>query len=361
MKLTLVTCLLVALALFSTVASTSERGARLKVKVFIITMFDGIPFIGGETLNWVQNENLTLDIEVPGLSPNFPYVHCRPPTAANPHTTEICAITTDQTFTNAGPSMSATIFSGLFDFTDTYFMVAGIAGVDPADGTLGSAAWAHFVVNYGLAYEIDARQMPAGWPYGYTGFGPVPPGVYPTRIIGVEVFELNYNLMQIAYQLTKNLNLSVNDNPTAQAYRANYPAPPANQPPTVIQCDSTAIDTYWHGSYLSERSNNWTTLLTNGTGNYCMTNEEDSATMSALNRGYQAGLLDFTRVMVLRTASNFDQPYPGETPYESLQANSGGFVPSLLNAYLVGSTMANEIINHWHQYKDGVPGTIDVY
>jgi len=351
-----ITSLILALAL----VSTSDATAPLKVRVFVITMFD-IPFIGVETLRWIQNQNLTMDIEVPGLSPNFPYVHCKPPGTSDPHTSDLCAITTDQTFTNAAPSMMATIFSGLFDFSLTYFMVAGIAGVDPADGTLGSAAWAHYVVNYGLAYEIDARQMPPTWPYGYTGFGPVPPGSYPTRLIGLEVFELNSNLMQIAYDLTKNLNLEVNDNPTAQAYRANYPNPPANQPPTVIQCDSTAIDTYWHGSDLSQRSNDWTYLLTNGTGNYCMTNEEDSATMSALNRGYIAGLLDFSRVMVLRTASNFDQPYPGETAWESINANSGGFFPSCENAYYVGSVMALEIINHWHQYKDGVPGQIGVW
>jgi len=350
---------LVTLAL--TLCTTSaDHTPPLRVKVFVITMFD-IPGIGGETLRWITHENLTVNIAVPGLSHLFPYVHCKASPEHHPHDTDMCAITTDQTFANVGPSMAATIFSGLFDFSQTYFMVAGIAGVDPADGTLGSAAWAHFVVNYGLSHEIDARQMPSDWPYGYTGFGPVAPGVYPTRIVGLEVFELNFNLVQRAFEVTQNLDLTVNDNPTAQAYRALYPNPPANQPPTVIQCDSTAIDTYWHGSILSQRANDWTSLLTNGTGNYCMTNEEDSATMSALNRGYQAGLLDFTRVMVLRTASNFDQPHPGQTAYESLQAHSGGFFPSLGNAYLVGSTMAHEIIDHWHQYVGGVPGQINVY
>jgi purine nucleoside permease len=333
----------------------AAQGTLLPIspKVFVITMFD-ISGIGGETLRWIQRENLTQQISVPMLSPNFPYVHCKPPPLTSPYTSDMCVVTTDQTFANAGASIVAVLGSGQFDFKNTYFIVAGIAGVDPADGTLGSAAWARFVINYGIAYEIDARQMPEGWPYGYTGFGPVPPGVYPTRWVGVEVFQLNETLLQRAMQVTGNLDLTVNDNPTAQAYRANYPNAPANQPPTVIQCDSTAIDTYWHGSNLSVRANDWTSLLTNGTGNYCMTNEEDSATMNALKRGADAGLLDFNRVAVLRTASNFDQPYPGQTVWDSLNTSSGGFFPSCENAYFVGSTLAHDIINNWQQYQQGI-------
>jgi purine nucleoside permease len=344
-------CLALSVCFFAT---PSTARIPISVKFFVITMFD-IPGIGGETLRWIQRENLTEQIAVPGISPRFPYVHCKPAPLYAPFTSDMCAITTDETFANAGPSIMATILSGLFNFEKTYFLVAGIAGVDPADGTLGSAAWARYVINYGTSHEIDAREMPADWPYGYTGFGPVPPGVYPPRSnwIGVEVYQLNEAVLQRALAVTQNVVLS--DNSAAQTYRALYLTSPAIDPPSVIQCDSVAIDTYWHGFYLSKRANDWTSLLTNGTGNYCMTNEEDSAIMTALKRGDNMGLLDFNRVAVLRTASNFDQPHPGQTAWESLNAYSGGFFPSCENAYRVGAAWAHEVIHHWHQYEYGVP------
>src|ERR1700688_4166909 len=54
-----------------------------------------------------------------------------------------------------------------FDLTKAYWLVAGIAGIDPADASLGSAAWAEWVVDGDLAHEIDAREIPAGWKTGY--------------------------------------------------------------------------------------------------------------------------------------------------------------------------------------------------
>jgi purine nucleoside permease len=44
-----------------------------------------------------------------------------------------------------------------FDLSKAYWLVAGIAGIDPADGSLGSAAWAEWVVDGDIGYEIDAR------------------------------------------------------------------------------------------------------------------------------------------------------------------------------------------------------------
>jgi purine nucleoside permease len=354
MKLSMLFLLVVVACLVAT--SSPVDATRRKVRVMVITMFDikGSPF-GAETLRWVQRENLTEEIEVPGLSSNFPTVKCRPPSDERPRMSDICVVTTDIGYANAASSITALVFGNQFNFENTYFIIAGIAGVDPADGTLGSAAWSRWVVDLGLSHEIDAREMPAGWPYGHTGFGPVPPGVKPTRTIGNEYFRLNEQLLQKALLLTQNLNLSVNDRPSTIAYRALYPNAPANAKPRVIQCDSASVDTYWHGAILSQRANDWAALLTNGSSNYCMTDEEDASTLTALRRGAEADLLDFNRIAVLRTASNFDQPHPGQTPYESLTTSSGGFLPSLENAYLVGSTLAHNIIGNWRRWKDGVP------
>lgn len=335
---------------------SDDKNDRLNVKVMVITMFEIDGPFAGESQNWIANEGLTKSILVPGLPTKFPAILCKPTSDKKNdkgNETDMCVITTDIGYANAASSISALLYSDKFNFKDTYFLIAGIAGVDPADGTLGSAAWARYSIDFGLAHEIDAREMPATWPYGYTGFGPVPSGVKPARIIGTEVYQLNEFLLQKALSLTQNVVLT--DGATARAYRALYPNPPANQPPKVIQCDSMAVDTYWHGTILSQRANDWAKLLTDNASNYCMTNEEDNATLTALRRGANAGLLNFTRIALLRTASNFDQQHPGQTAYESLTTRSGGFVPSVTNAYLVGSTLTREIIADWNNWKNGVP------
>ena len=37
---------------------------------------------------------------------------------------------------------------------------AGIAGINPERGTIGSVAWARYLVDYGISWEIDAREIP---------------------------------------------------------------------------------------------------------------------------------------------------------------------------------------------------------
>ena len=91
-------------------------------------------------------------------------------------------------YANAATSVAAVIFSGKFELSKTYFLVAGIGGVDPSDATLGSALWARYVVDGGLRHEIDPRQVPAGWPNGMLGLGATVPDEKPTWGAGTEVY-----------------------------------------------------------------------------------------------------------------------------------------------------------------------------
>jgi purine nucleoside permease len=54
-----------------------------------------------------------------------------------------------------------------FDVAHAYWLVAGIAGINPLRGSIGSAAWAEWVVDGDLAREIDSREIPADWKTGY--------------------------------------------------------------------------------------------------------------------------------------------------------------------------------------------------
>ena len=46
-----------------------------------------------------------------------------------------------------------------FDLTNAYWVVTGIAGFDPADASIGSAAWAEYLIDGDLSHEIDAREI----------------------------------------------------------------------------------------------------------------------------------------------------------------------------------------------------------
>ena len=62
--------------------------------------------------------------------------------------------------------MTALTFSGLFDFTTTYFLIGGIAGINPKVATLGSVTFAKYAVQVALQYEIDAREILANFTTG---------------------------------------------------------------------------------------------------------------------------------------------------------------------------------------------------
>ena len=41
--------------------------------------------------------------------------------------------------------------------------MSGIAGASPQTAAVGTPAWAHWVINGDVAYEIDPRELPGNW------------------------------------------------------------------------------------------------------------------------------------------------------------------------------------------------------
>ncbi len=82
---------------------------------------------------------------------------------------------------------------------------------------------------------------------------------------------------------------------------------------------------------------------------------EDTGTLSSLQMLAKAGRVDWNRILVLRTASDFDQPPPGMTAAQNLARNAGrqyvGYLPALESAWRVGNTVVQEITTHWNKYK----------
>ncbi|KIV99342.1 hypothetical protein, variant [Verruconis gallopava] len=251
------------------------------------------------------------------------------------------------------------VLSPKFNLTNTYFMVAGIAGINPEVATICSVTFAKYAVQVALQYEIDIRELPANYTTGYVPFGVDKPDEYPTSIYGTEVFELNEALQDYAYQVAS--KVALNDSDEAIAYRANYASADiyaaGAAPPGVYKCDVATSDVYYSGRLLGEAFGNTTKLFTNGSGVYCSTAQEDNATLEVLVRTAAAGLVDFARVLVMRTASDFDREYPGESAaFNLFYSTQGSFLPAIKNLYLAGLPIVQGIISEWDSvFKAGLP------
>lgn len=128
----------------------------VKPKVFIISMFSpegevwyGIP----------EFDLLALNITVPGLSPLFPDAHC---TADG----DVCELVTGESEINAATTIASLVRSPRFDLTSTYFMIAGIAGVNPEVATICSVTFARYAVQVALQYEFSQFEIPTNFTTG---------------------------------------------------------------------------------------------------------------------------------------------------------------------------------------------------
>ncbi|KAI0088137.1 purine nucleoside permease [Irpex rosettiformis] len=335
-------------ALASSVSLPSGKHSnKIQPKVFIIGMFSS----EGNIWHGISEfDVLAQNITVPGFSPLFQQAHC---TADG----SICQLVTGEGEINAAVTISALSASALFDLRTTYFLIAGIAGINPALGTVGGVTFARFAVQVGLQYEFDAREIPANFSTGYVPQGSKAPGQYPATLYGTEVFEVNDNLRQLAISFARNATLY--DDANAQAYRALYANhsgwTAATQPPSIVGCDTVTSDQFFSGALLADAMSNYTSLVTNGTATYCTTQQEDNATLEALTRAALFGLVDFARIIVMRTGSNFDRPYDGQTPQEHLFSSSPGFLASIRNLHVAGAPVVLGIVEGWEKtFKRGV-------
>ena len=274
------------------------------IRAVIVTTFE----IGGDTgdaagefQTWVEREHLDEVVDFPG--------GLRALRTNADHT--VIGMVTGTTLVNATASMMALGLDPRFDLTHAYFLINGIAGVDPGDASIGSAAWANYVVN-DVAREIDPRDAPADWPYGLFpngSNGPKPAKIPSAPWLRSNLYALNPKLAAWAFQQTKSLDLG--DDPAVAKFRADFTGfPNAQKPPFVLIGDDFASDYYWHGKIMTQYANDWVALYSGGKGNFVMTEMEDSGLLEALQRLSKMHRVDYDRVMVLRTGSNYSMPRP---------------------------------------------------
>ncbi len=327
--------------------------APLKVKAIVVTMFEIGEDEGdkaGEFQMWKERY---------GLDSRYPF----PQSFHDIYSNEdkgVLAIVTGMGTARASSAIMALGLDPRFDLTQAYWLVAGIAGMDPQDGTIGSAVWTRHLVDGDLAHEIDAREMPESWPTGYFPLfanGPQTDAGRPA--VNGEMYKLNTDLSEWAFNLTKSLKLMNTE--AMDELRARYKNyPNAQSMPKVMIGDHLAASTFWHGKLLNDWANDWVSLWTKGEGNFMTSGMEDTGSYQAMIYLDRAGKADKNRFMVLRTASNFTMQPEGLTAAENLamERENGGYaamVPSLEAAYLVGSTVVNELIKNWDKYQNQTP------
>ncbi|KAJ7220333.1 purine nucleoside permease [Mycena pura] len=294
---------------------------------------------------------LAHNVSIPGLSPLFPEVHCT-------RDGTICQLTIGEGEINAASSIAALVHSPKTSLERTYFLIAGIAGINPKVATIGSVTFARYAVQVALQFEIDAREIPADFPTGYFPQGTTAPGQFPTDIYGTEVFEVNEQLRQRAFAAAQKATLF--DTAAAEQMRMQYAASPifalANaNGSSVVLCDTATSDTFWSGALLGDAFENTTKVFTNQAGVYCTTQQEDNATLNALLRGALSSLVDFSRIIVMRSASNFDRPPPGVSAVDHLLGPAPGFEPAILNLHLAGVKVVKMIVDGWFEtFEEGI-------
>jgi purine nucleoside permease len=330
-------------------AAAAER--PIPVKVVVVTMFERGADTGdepGEFQFWVERNHLDRIVSFPQGYHDL-----------RMNKDGVLGVLTGVGNSKSAASIMALGLDARFDLRKAYWLVAGIAGVDPADASLGSAVWAEWVVEGDLGHEIDAREIPPGWKTGYVPLRKSVPYEQPRTAVDGETYHLNAGLADWAFNLTRNVTLM--DSEAMQRERKQFPNPNAQRPPFVLKGDTLSSSTFWHGSLLSQWANDWVSYLTDGKANYVTTAMEDTGTLQSLTFLARAGRVDLNRVMVLRTASDFDQQRPGQTAAESLAQNKigkyTGYLPALEAAWRVGNTVVAEMVKNWPKYAGEIPGT----
>ncbi|KAK6829462.1 hypothetical protein PG987_010046 [Apiospora arundinis] len=332
--------------------SAATVAVIIKPKVLIITFFNA----EGEVYLAKSNTTGALDFRaqqhrVPYASPEFPYLHC----TANG---DACLMTTGEAEIQATASTMALLADPQLDLRETYWVLTGIGGGAPDQVTLGAITLARFTVQVGMSYEMDARELPPDFASGYVPQGTDSPEAAWGSVYDSEVFEVNAALRDAVTAMID--PAKVVDSAVAAAYRANYADVPrfgaGAAPPAIHYCDSVTSDTWFTGALLAETHARRVDLWTNGTGVYCTTAQEDGAVLGALVRGALENRVDFARVAIVRTVSDFDRPYPGQSVMDNLINGTVGYPIAIENVWVAGNSIARGIISGWDEtFKAGIP------
>ncbi len=336
--------LLIALA-FVSLAAAPALAAPIPIKVVILTTFEAGEDKGdrpGEFQFFAERMPLDQTMVVPGIERPVRYSK-----------DGVLGVVTGMRG-RPREAIAALISGGQFDVSHAYWLVAGIAGVDPRAASIGSAAWAQYVVDADVTYEMDDREIPAGWPYGIYSLGTTEPNKKGSALgSSGMVWKLDEGLVAWAFGLTKTIKLPDSEN-LAKA-RAGYPSEPAAQtPPRVMIGDALGTARFWHGDRRTQWARDWVKLWTDNAATFVMSDCEDQGVLDVLTIYGAQGRVDPRRVLVLRTGSNYTRQPDGADPVLR-EFSYGGAAAAFEAAYVVGAPVVEALVKGWDRYATALP------
>ena len=345
----------VLVVLAGCVATPGEQKEPLPVKVVVVTMFEKGADEGdapGEFQFWKERRDLDQRFAFPQGHHDLFY---------NP-TTEVLGLVSGIGTAKAAASTMALGLDPRFDLSQAYWLVAGIAGIDPEDASIGSVAWSGYLVDGDLGHEIDVREIPQDWPFGYFARRTKRPFDPDKPTPNGEVFQINMALRDWAYGLTKDVLLP--DPPGLAERRAVYSEHPnAQKPPFVLTGGHIAATTFWHGELMNQWANRWVQYWSDGETDFVTSAMEETGTYQSIEYLDAAGRVDKTRFMVLRGGSNYTMQPPMLSAAENLLKENEGYAgmeASLESLYLVGSVVIDELLANWAKYAQRTPTPSDL-
>jgi purine nucleoside permease len=358
--------LLLAAAALLFVLGARAGDAPVPIPVLVITTYETGKDRGdtpGELQYWAERQDLSHEIKVPGVDHPL-LTNGKGLYAMVSGTSSRCAV-----------QIMALGADPRFDLTHTYFVLSGIGGGFPRTMSLGSAVWVLHAVDGNPAFEIDSREIPADWSIGLVAIGATKPGKGSANVdsvpaagasedssggVGTVAFKLNPSLVKWAYELTK--DVPIPDSDALRAFGARFKEyPVAHRPPSVLMGDSIGSDRFFHGEIMARWAEDWDRIYTRGEGKLAISDCEDAGACLALQRLSQMGRVDFSRLLILRTACNFTVPPTGVTAERSLfgdtisDSSGVAYLPALEADYRVGSVVALKLLDGWDKYRDAVP------
>ncbi len=336
-------CILAGLVSLAALTSLRARPGPIQVRAVVVANF------AGEFQFWREREHLVENVPVRGA----PGVLFR-------NRGGLYGLSLRR-----GTDLAAFILDPRFDLRKAYWLFTGISGGDPRTATVGSAAWARWVVAGDALREIDDRSIPKGWPYGLWAIGASRPNQLPydpnhfgsvTSVKQLSMaYRLNQRLARWAFALSRGVPLA--DSGVLKARRAAWRGfPQAQRPPFVLMGETLGSLRYWHGASRTRWAEDWVKLWTEGKGRFVMTNMESQLNQQVMNGFADQGFVDPKRIMVLRTASNFCRPPPGVSATATIGDEEPGQAVAFDNNERVGAPVLRELLAHWDRYQNAVPG-----